>query len=98
VLWYPTQAKVRLEWGTQLFLPVKDDNHAAPDVLSKFRASLNFMAGSQGPQEIQGDMILMQRRLGAPFKPYFGLSGIPQHSLRLFNPDYSPLEPESLAG
>jgi hypothetical protein len=25
-----------------------------------------------------------QRRLGAPFKPYFGLSGIPQHSMGLF--------------
>jgi hypothetical protein len=24
-----------------------------------------------------------QQRLGAPFKPYFGLSGIPQHSLTL---------------
>jgi hypothetical protein len=23
VLWYPTQAKVRLEWGTQPSLPVK---------------------------------------------------------------------------
>jgi hypothetical protein len=25
-----------------------------------------------------------QQRLGAPFKPYFGLSGITQHSTRLF--------------
>jgi hypothetical protein len=23
VLWYPTQAKVRLEWGTQPWLPVR---------------------------------------------------------------------------
>ncbi len=67
-------------------------------------ASLNFMAGSQGPQEIQSDMILIQqRRLGAPFKPYFGLSGIPQPStgvsfVLVENPSYSPLEPEAASG
>jgi hypothetical protein len=27
VLWYPTQAKTGLEWGTQLSLPVKQADH-----------------------------------------------------------------------
>jgi hypothetical protein len=30
VLWYPTQAKVRLEWGTQPSLPVKQAGPNSP--------------------------------------------------------------------
>jgi hypothetical protein len=32
----------------------------------------------------QGWVVGRQPRLGAPFKPFFGLSGVSQHSMRLF--------------
>ncbi len=66
-------------------------------------ASLNFMAGSQGPQEIQSDMILIQqRRLGAPFKP-FGLEWDTAAFdafvfVLVVNLSYSPVEPEAASG
>jgi hypothetical protein len=34
VLWYPTQAKTGLEWGTQPSLPVKKGGHPSPTCLS----------------------------------------------------------------
>ena len=84
---------------------MKDDNHAAPDLLSKFRGVLELHGRFSGPQEIQSDMILIQqRRLGAPFKPYLWLEwdtaafDVCFFCIWCENPSYSPLEPEAASG
>jgi hypothetical protein len=62
VRWYPTQAKLRLESGTQPLQLVQGVGVKLP-----CRDYFEFP-------------MYRQQKLGAPFKPYFGLSGIPQHS------------------
>jgi hypothetical protein len=58
---YPTQAKERLEWGTQPLLLV----HRKLEVVTT---------------RLSHPLLLPEQRVGAPFKPFFGLSGI--HSSR----------------
>jgi hypothetical protein len=85
VLWYPTQAKVRLEWGTQLFLQVEETAGLGGCDFITFSRSHRLLNGfviSTGAKRSGGTCCFfhLQQKLGAPFKPYFGLSGIPQHS------------------
>jgi hypothetical protein len=35
VLWYPTQAKTGLEWGTQPSFPVRQAGHPSPNSLTR---------------------------------------------------------------
>jgi hypothetical protein len=128
-LWYPTQAKSGLEWGTQPSLLVrqvakemtlqKSRWMRGPEGRSPIRAprlplkGIGFVVLTQTPKgwgsiqrrserhrrgtkpgsaPIWGiggkprnlQFLLPYPRLGAPFKPGFGLSGIPQRSTRLF--------------
>jgi hypothetical protein len=87
-LWYPTQTKTGLEWGTQPSFEIEGGvcetggsfhPHRTP---YRKETTLNFVI----PSVSRGTCSSLnpQRKLGAPFKPAFGfgLSGIPQRSTR----------------
>jgi len=74
---YPTQAKKRLEWGTQLLLPVRRECEVVRTAALTSTPCARYV-GMRGSHDGSSHThpLYLQQRLGAPFKPFFGLSGI----------------------
>jgi hypothetical protein len=64
VLWYPTQAKIRLEWGTHLLLPVH--RKLEESTIRQHSHPLPVPAANS----FHTHFLYRQQRLGTPFKPY----------------------------